>query len=104
MVADNPWGTRARWLPDDLEMGGCQDWDWPERVRRCLEAGHQALLVCQTPAGIAACARAAEQLPEALWRPALAGFMALRRNLRAGPARFSRTAWRAWVRELHAIR
>ena len=104
MVADNPWGIRARWLPDDLEMGGCKDWDWPERVRLCLEAGHQALLVCQTPAGIAACARAAEQLPEALWRPALARFMALRRNLPAGPARFSRTAWLAWVRELQDAR
>jgi beta-N-acetylhexosaminidase len=104
MVADNPWGIGARWLPDDLEMGGCRGWDWPERVRLCLEAGHQALLVCQTPDGIAACARAAGQLPEALWRPALDRFLAMRRNLPAGPARFDRTAWTAWVRDLQEAR
>jgi beta-N-acetylhexosaminidase len=100
MVADNPWGIRARWLPDDLEMGGCQDWDWPERVRLCLEAGHLALLVCQTPAGVAACAEAADRLPEALWRPALERFQALRRTLPAGPARFDQGAWDAWVGEV----
>jgi beta-N-acetylhexosaminidase len=102
LVAENPWGLRARWLPDDLEMGGCRDWDWPDRVRLCLEAGHQALLVCQTPAGIAACARAAEQLPEALWRPALEQFLTMRRQLPTGPGAFSRKAWTAWVRELQA--
>jgi len=102
MVADNPWGVRARWLPDDLEMGGCRDWDWPERVRLCLEAGHQALLVCQTPAGIAACAQAAEQLPEELWMPAAGRFLAMRRGLPPGPPRFSHTAWEAWVRQVEA--
>jgi beta-N-acetylhexosaminidase len=100
MVADNPWGIRARWLPDDLEMGGCRDWDWPERVRLCLSAGHLALLVCQTPAGIAACAEAAGQMPEALQRPALGRFMALRRTLPAGAPRFSPRAWNAWLRDL----
>jgi beta-N-acetylhexosaminidase len=104
VVADNPWGVQARWLPDDLEMGGCRDWDWPDRVRLCLEAGHQALLVCQTPAGIAACARAAEQVPEALWRPALHRFLALRRNLPAGPPRFDPDAWDAWARAVQDLR
>jgi beta-N-acetylhexosaminidase len=102
LVADNPWGVQARWLPDDLEMGGCQDWDWPDRVRLCLEAGHQALLVCQTPEGVAACARAAEQVPEALWRPALERFLALRHGLPAKHAPFAQEAWDAWVRELQA--
>jgi beta-N-acetylhexosaminidase len=97
MVEDNPWGIRARWLPDDLEMGGCRDWDWPERVRLCLEAGHQALLVCQTQAGIQACAEAADQLAETLWRPALGRFMAMRRTLPDGPARFDQDGWDAWV-------
>jgi beta-N-acetylhexosaminidase len=104
VVADNPWGVQARWLPDDLEMGGCRDWDWPERVRLCLEAGHQALLVCQTPAGVEACARAAEQLPESLWRPALGRFLALRRNLPAGPPRFDPDAWDAWARAVQDLR
>jgi len=100
MVADNPWQVRARWLPDDLEMGGCAGWDWEQRVRLCLEAGHQALLVCQTPEGTAACARAAEGLPESLWRPALAQFESLRRQLPPAPAGFDRAAWGAWVREV----
>jgi len=103
LVADNPWGIRARWLPDDLEMGGCRDWDWPDRVRLCLEAGHHALLVCQTEAGIAACARAAETLAPALWRPALERSLALRRQLpgpRRPPGPFAGADWRAWVQEI----
>jgi len=100
MVAHNPWGVRARWLPDDLEMGGCRDWDWPERVRLCLEAGHQALLVCQTPDGIAACARAAERLPDSLWRPALDAFLTLRRGLPAPAPAFDPEAWTDWVRDV----
>jgi beta-N-acetylhexosaminidase len=100
MVADNPWGVVARWLPDDLEMGGCRDWDWPDRVRLALEAGHQGLLVCQTEAGIAACARAAELAPETLWRPALGRFQAMRRHLPAGAGRFSPAAWAAWIQQI----
>ena len=104
MVADNPWGIQARWLPDDLEMGGCQDWDWPERVRLCLEAGHLALLVCQTPAGVAACLDAAGRLPETLWRPALDRFLGMRAGfVRAAPA-FDPAAWGLWVREVQAAR
>jgi beta-N-acetylhexosaminidase len=102
MVADNPWGIQARWLPDDLEMGGCQDWDWPDRARLCLEAGHLALLVCQTPDGVKACAQAAALLPEALWRPALERFLALRRRLPGVAAPFSQAAWDAWAREVRS--
>ena len=100
-VAGNPWGIRGRFLPDDMEMGGCGDWPWPERVRRCLEAGHQALLVCQTPAGIRACAEAAGALPEDLWSPALERFRTFRSQLSPAPdGPFDRAAWEAWLEEL----
>ncbi len=97
-VADNPWGVRARFLPDDLEMGGCTAWSWVDRVRFCLEAGHEWLLVCQTEAGVRACAEALEGLPEALWGPALERGRALRRNLRPHrPGPLDPGAWSAWV-------
>jgi beta-N-acetylhexosaminidase len=99
-VKGNPWGIAARWLPDDLEMGGCAAWPWPERVRRVLAAGHQALLVCQTPEGVDACAQAADQVPEPLRRPAAEAFLDLRRRLPAGPAAFDRGAWDRWVEEV----
>ncbi|MBK8573684.1 MAG: glycoside hydrolase family 3 protein [Holophagaceae bacterium] len=38
-VVDNPWGIQGRFLPDDLEMGGCADWSWDDRTRLSLEAG-----------------------------------------------------------------
>lgn len=101
-VAGNPWGVQARWLPDDLEMGGCAGWPWPERVRRVLEAGHQALLVCQTAEGVDACAQAAGQLPESLWRPAADRFLDLRRRLPAAPAAFDPDAWDHWRQDLQA--
>ena len=100
-VASNPWGIEGRWIPDDLEMGGCSDWSWEERVRGCLEAGHQALLVCQTPKGIQACAEAAGRMPEALVAPAAHRFEGLRRGL--GPAvtaGFDRKAWASWLETL----
>lgn len=100
-VVRNPWGVTARWLPDDLEMGGCQDWSWDERVRRCLEAGHLALLVCQTPQGVTACAEAAQRLPERLWQPAVEQFFNLRQSLRPTPA-FQPEAWHQWVRDLQS--
>ena len=101
-VAGNPWGVQARWLPDDLEMGGCRDWDWDIRVRLCLEAGHQALLVCQTPEGIQACAQAAVNLPERLWQPAVAHFLTLRRSLPPVPGSFQAAAWDRWLEEIRA--
>jgi len=101
-VADNPWGVRGAWLPDDLEMGGCAQWSWEERVRLCLEAGQESLLVCQTPQGVAACAQAASTLPEALWAPALARFRSFRTHLNAFRNPFQEEAWRAWLEELKA--
>jgi beta-N-acetylhexosaminidase len=100
-VAGNPWGIRARFIPDDMEMGGCFAASWDERVRKCLEAGHQALLVCQTPEGIQGCAEAARRLPDTLWRKPLEEFRSLRRRLMLpleGP--FQREAWQRWVIEL----
>ena len=100
-VAANPWGIQGRFLPDDLEMGGCADWSWDDRVRLALEAGHQWLLVCQTPAGWTACAEAAGRLPEALTAPALNATHALRRHLPPAPP-FDFNTWQDWVARLQA--
>ena len=98
-VADNPWGIQGRFLPDDLEMGGCADWSWDDRVRLSLAAGHQWLLVCQTPEGWTACAEAAGRLPEPLWAPALEATRSMRRHLPPAPP-FEPQAWKAWVARL----
>jgi beta-N-acetylhexosaminidase len=101
-VAANPWGIQGRWLPDDLEMGGCSDWSWEDRVRLCLEAGHQSLLVCQTTRGVQACADAAARMPAALVAEAVRRFGALRTSLRpVGTARFDRKAWAIWLDTIH---
>ena len=100
-VADNPWGVAGRFLPDDLEMGGCAAWTWPERVRRSLAAGHDWLLVCQTAEGTRACAEAVEALPAAATAPALARNQTLRQHLpvpRPGP--LDHTAWADWVQRI----
>lgn len=100
-VAQNPWDIQGRWLPDDLEMGGCAEWSWEDRVRLCLEAGHHALLVCQTPEGVAACAEAARGLPEALVASARPRFLSLRETLRpAASGPFPRPAWENWLEDL----
>lgn len=100
-VVDNPWGVAGRFLPDDLEMGGCAAWSWPDRVRLCLEAGHEWLLVCQTPEGTRACAEAAEALPAEAVAPALSRSLALRRHLPPPPAGpLDRAAWNAWIRRV----
>ena len=97
-VAGNPWGVAGRFLPDDLEMGGCAAWSWPERVRRSLEAGHDWLLVCQTAEGTRACAEAVAALPEELTAPALARSLDLRRRLPVPqPGPLDRAAWETWV-------
>ena len=98
-VQDNPWGIRGRFLPDDLEMGGCTDWSWGDRVRLSLEAGHQWLLVCQTPEGWTACAEAVRSLPDALCSPALQATRTLRRHLPVA-ARFDSRAWDHWLARL----
>ncbi len=102
-VAANPLGIRGRFLPDDLEMGGCTDWSWEDRAKLCLEAGHDWLLVCQTERGVREGAQALAQLPETLWRPALTRSQAMRRNLsphRQGPLNLA--AWKHWVRQVRS--
>jgi beta-N-acetylhexosaminidase len=100
-VAANPWGIQGRWIPDDLEMGGCSEWSWDERVKSCLEAGHQALLVCQTREGIQACAEAATRMPEALVIPAARQFGELRAHLKQpDKVRFDRKAWDQWLESI----
>ncbi len=98
-VAENPWGIQGRFLPDDLEMGGCADWSWDDRVRLALEAGHQWLLVCQTPGGWNACSEAVGRMPATLTAPALAAAQALRRHLPPVPS-FDFTTWQGWVTKL----
>ncbi len=98
-VVDNPWGIQGRFLPDDLEMGGCADWSWDDRVRLSLEAGHQWLLVCQTPAGWTACAEAAGRLPAVLCAPALAATQSMRRHLPPAVP-FDLPAWNSWIARL----
>ena len=99
LVADNPWGVRARWLPDDLEMGGCAG----------LGLGGAGAAVpggrAPGPAGVPDAGRSRRLrpgrggLPEALWRPAL------ERSWPApaaapGAARFRRGRWEAWVQDV----
>lgn len=85
----------------DLEMGGCGEWSWADRVRLCLEAGHQSLLVCQTDEGIGACAEALAELPESCWVPARARFLSLRKNLLPPPRDgFDPGVWTLWLEEI----
>ena len=98
-VTDNPWGIQGRFLPDDLEMGGCADWSWEDRTRLSLEAGHQWLLVCQTPEGWTACSEAASRLPESLCAPALAATRSMRRHLPTSIP-FNPQTWKGWLARL----
>lgn len=100
-VAENPWGVHGRFLPDDLEMGGCTDWSWDDRVRLCLEAGHEWLLVCQSGQGVRACAEALAKQPESLWVPALERNRIMRNNLsHHQPGPLDLVAWKAWVKQV----
>ena len=100
-VAENPWGVRGRFLPDDLEMGGCTDWSWEDRVQLCLEAGHEWLLVCQSELGVRACAKALAKQPERLWLSALEGNRSMRNNLARHPTGpLDLKAWKAWVEQV----
>lgn len=97
-VAENPWRVAGRFLPDDLEMGGCADWSWDDRVRLSLEAGNEWLLVCQSEAGVGACFEAASRLPESLWKPAVARSRVMRANLpRFSAGYLDLSNWQAWV-------
>jgi beta-N-acetylhexosaminidase len=99
-VAGNAWGMAARWIPDDLEMGGCVAPDWKARARLALEAGHLALLVCQTPEAVRQASEAAEALGDELAFSALGSFRSLRQSLRPMPEAFDRASWEAWVSEV----
>jgi beta-N-acetylhexosaminidase len=99
-VAENPWGVRARWIPDDMEMGGCQAPDWQTRSKLALEAGHIALLVCQTPEVVQQAAEAAETLDDSLALPAIEAFRSLRKTLLPIPDHFDSASWQTWICEI----
>ncbi len=93
----NPWGVQARWVTDDLEMGAVTAWTWGDRVRLAIEAGHEALLVCQTAEAVAAATDALAGRPGL---PAARGFFAARG---AGISRgaFDRAKWDLWTEKVH---
>jgi len=99
-VFDNPWGMEGIWIPDDMEMAGCQAPDWDVRARLAIEAGHMALLVCQTEKAVREASEAAESLEDALVAPAIETFRSVRRTLKTMPERFEKDAWQAWVDEV----
>ena len=97
----NPYGVGGIFIPDDLEMGGCQMWSWEERVRSCLMAGHDWLLVCQTDKGLQQCAEALKTVEEDAWAPALQRAYAYRRSLPdLGEGSFNTSAWSDWIRRV----
>lgn len=100
-VSGNPWGIAGGWISDDLEMGGCAQWSWKEKVKLCLEAGHQALLVCQTDSGVAACIEALSSLHENQWISSRERFLTYRRRLLPpDPIPFNSSVWNAWLEEV----
>ncbi|MCL1909276.1 MAG: hypothetical protein FWG12_07950 [Holophagaceae bacterium] len=99
-VKDNEWGVQGIWIPDDMEMGGCQAPGWRARARLAIEAGHIALLVCQTEDALREAAEAADFLDDSLVAPALEAFRTLRRTLKPMPERFDKEAWRSWMDEV----
>jgi beta-N-acetylhexosaminidase len=99
-VAENKWGIRAAWIPDDMEMGGCQAADWPTRTRLALEAGHIALLVCQSAEVVQQASDAVEAMDDSLLSPAIESYRSLRKTLKPMPKSFDAGAWKAWVSEV----
>jgi beta-N-acetylhexosaminidase len=99
-VAENTWGIPATWVPDDMEMGGCVAPDWQTRARLALEAGHIALLVCQTQEAVRQATEATEALDEKLAIAAIESFRSFRRSLRPTPESFDKPAWKAWIGEV----
>jgi len=102
-VAENAWGISANWIPDDLEMGGCVAPDWQTRLRLALEAGHIALLVCQTQEAVQQAAEAAETLDNRLASEALEPFRSFRESLRQMPETFDKASWGAWVGDVKQL-
>jgi beta-N-acetylhexosaminidase len=99
-AAGNPWGIQGAWITDDLEMGGCGAWPWPDRIRLALEAGHQALLVCQTQDAVDQAFEALRTLPEEAWAGAVQAGQRYRRSLSRNQAPFDQGRWNAWVRRV----
>lgn len=97
-VAGNPWDIPGAWVTDDMEMGGVGGFPWPERIRLAIEAGHLALLVCQTQEALEASVAALRALPPEAVEAAVQAGRAYRRTL-AKPAGtpFDQSAWDAWV-------
>jgi len=97
-VADNPWGVEGAWITDDLEMGGCSAWPWPERIRLALEAGHLGLLVCQSQEALDGAMAALRALPADLVERAIQAGQRYRSTL-ADPSGwpFDPSAWEDWV-------
>jgi beta-N-acetylhexosaminidase len=96
-VAENAWGVTAEWLPDDMEMGGCAAPDWKTRARLALDAGHLALLVCQTPEAVRQASEAADALDDSTVSEALKAFRSLRKSLRRMPETFCMASWDTWI-------
>jgi beta-N-acetylhexosaminidase len=96
-VAENKWGIEATWIPDDMEMGGCQAPDWQIRAKLALEAGHTAILVCQTPEAVQQASDAVEGLETSMISPAVDAFRAFRKKLMPSQARFDAASWKSWV-------
>jgi hypothetical protein len=83
-----------------MEMGGCQAPDWSVRARLALEAGHIALLVCQSLDAVQQAAEAIEAMDGADAMPALEAFRAFRKTLAPAPECFDAAAWGSWVCEV----
>jgi len=103
-VAENKWDACGRWIPDDMEMGGCVAPDWHTRAKLAIGAGHMALLVCQSIEAVQQAAEALDALDDSLALPAIEEFMSLRGELLPPPARFDQKAWDEWIAELSAAR
>nr|AGS53275.1 beta-hexosaminidase [uncultured bacterium contig00001] len=99
-VAENPWGVVGRWIPDDLEMGGCQAPGWGIRVKLALNAGHIALLVCQSIEAVQQAADAIEAIDGPDVALALEAFRSYRKTLAPIPGLFDKAAWDSWVCEV----
>jgi beta-N-acetylhexosaminidase len=100
-VAGNPWGVQGMWITDDLEMGGCGDWPWPERIRLAVEAGQRILLVCQTQEALDQTVEALAALPPVMLEEALQAGLRYRRALTIPSATpFDPSQWEDWLRRV----
>lgn len=100
-VDGNPWGVQAAWVTDDLEMGGCAAWPWPERIRLAIGAGHLGLLVCQTQEALDQAVAALHELPQDLLEAPVEASRRFRTTLRSPSQEpFDPEGWNDWVRRV----